>query len=268
MNKKTLLFFITASLAMLLQPNIVSAEETPKALYCPEKIECSKDKSISSCKATGEHLEYWSKVSASGTVKKGTYFLNSIYSYYQYPFTMYSSGCSYSTTDYYPAPTLYVNTPTEYNIKLIQWEAAKNDTSKWQIYGYQAQCNDYNVQLDPKTCPLEPVPLVKVIVPATYWNISKISAYANGVLLNDEYFSQDNQFNWKSINMYQAWDSCSDTGLCTIELMATINQVLVDVGSIVVDMDNKMKITHVHAITGFEITHDEKLNSIEIKPVS
>lgn len=57
-------------------------------------------------------------------------------------------------------------------------------------------------------------------------------------------------------------------GLCTIELMARVNQALVDVGSIVVDMDNRMNIVYVHAITGFEISHDKQLNSIEIKPAS
>ena len=259
---------------MLLQSNTVVAEEPSKALYCPEKIECSKDKSISSCKAFGKYLEYWGKIYATGTVKKGTYFLLQVDSSYQYPYMPYSypNVCSYQNVDYLNitlgiSPIGSIGTIGA-NSKILFWEAAPNDTTKWFISGFQAQCTNWPQPISPDECPLELLPLVKI--KSNYESsIAKISAYANGILLNDDYwYPGDNQVYWKAINLYQAWDACSDKGLCTIELMGTINEALVDVGSIVVDMDNKMKIVHVHAITGFEISHDEQLNSIEIKPAS
>lgn len=199
------------------------------------------------------------------------YFLNQIDSSYQYPYMPYSypNVCSYRNADY-PSITLGIS-PTGNigdNSEFLFWEAAPNDTTKWFIYGFQARCTNYTQSINPEECPLELLPLVKI--KSDYEsNIIKVSAYANGILLNDDYWypGMNNQIYWKAINMYQAWDACSDTGLCTIELMATINQALVDIGSIVIDMDNKMKIVHVHAITGFKISHNEKENSIEIKAV-
>lgn len=269
---KSELIHIIAPLAMFLQSHNVLAEEPPKALHCPEKIECSKDKSISSCKAFGEHLEYWGKIYSEGTVKKGIYFLTRIDSSYQNPTTVYSypNICSYGNVDYPLSPILGISPPGfgSYDYKSHFWEAKQNDITKWWIYGYQAQCNNGGSIINPQDCPLEEVPLVKI--KSDYQsNITKISAYANGFLLDDNYWYPDfnNQFPWKAINMYKTWDACSDTGLCTIELMATINQAIVDIGSIVIDMDNKMKIVHVHAITGFKISHNEKENSIEIKAI-
>lgn len=270
MNMTKLLFFIIVPFAILLQPNTALAKEPPNTLYCPEKIECLKDKSVSSCKAIGEHLEYWGKIYSDGTIKKGVYFLTRIDSSYQYPYTFsaYPNRCSYGNIDYPTSPILGISSSefASYNYELPSWEAKQNDTTKWWIYGYQAQCNNGGLVINPQDCPLEMVPLIKI--KSDYGaNIARISAYANGILLNDDYWypNFNSPFYWKAINLYQAWDSCSDVGLCTIELMATINEALVDVGSIVVDIENKMKIVHVHAITGFEISHDEKLNSIEIK---
>lgn len=257
---------------MLLQPNIVLAEEITEILYCPEKIECSKDKSISSCKAVGEHIEYWDKITNNGTVEKGSYFLTSVISAYQdpnAPFNYYEPRCFYSKNidDSSKNPlnaSLQISPKSDNSdYKSSFWEANQNDTSKWHgwIEGSQVYCQD---NITTKDCPLKQIPLVRVKFDTTSL-IEKISPYANGIqteCVNYPWHS------WCAINEYKAWDSCSDRGLCTIELMARINQALVDVGSIVVDMDNRMNIVYVHAITGFEISHDKQLNSIEIKPAS
>ena len=49
--------------------------------------------------------------------------------------------------------------------------------------------------------------------------------------------------------------------------MATINQSPIDAGSIIVDMDKKMKIVQINTdpTTGFEISKKEDSNTIEIK---
>lgn len=254
-----------ASLVILLQSNNTLAESPPKTLFCPEKIECSKDKSISSCKAIGEHLEYWSKALSIGTVIKGTYFFDQVYSIYQTPYLPIgasNSVCSYVNVDY---PNITLKTAIREFDKAVFWEAAPNNTTKWIIDGFQAQCNnDSSSIINPKACPLELLPLIKI---RTAYR-TQISAHANGILLQNSQINRGDDFSWTAINMYQAWDACSDTGLCTIELTLNIYQTRVDVGNIIVDMDNKMEIVHVHAITGFEISHGEQENTIEIKAIS
>ena len=258
MNRIKLLFFIITPLAMLLQSNTVLAEEPPKALYCPQKIVCSKTKSIRSCKAIGEHVEYWGEMFSSGTVQKGTYLFLWAHSSYQAP-NMVTTSCSYSYINF-PYTKISIKNRIEYNKNLVLWEALQNDATNWyRAGGYQARCF-VGSRIAPKTCPLKSVPLIKVISPAQ-WSISKFSAYANGILITPEPIYPPIGI----INIYQAWDACSDTGICIINLMATINQALVEVGSIVVDMENKMKIVDTHATTEFEIYHDEKSNSIGVK---
>lgn len=258
---KSLIFVFTA----LLQSNIVLAETKVSLLYCPEKIECTKDKSISSCKIVGQYSE-WGNIQAWATTRKGVYTLTSVQSSYQNPLWWQGAYtiCYYSNIDY--AGSLLSVEPIRNKIpRLSQWEAAILNTNNWQTLGYNASCHVENA--DPKVCPLELVSSIEIESP-TYFS-SKLSVYANGILLNknnEGWFGIDSYYH--IINIYQAWDACSDTGLCTLELMATINDALVDVGSIVVDMDNKMNIVHVHAITGFEISHNKQSNFIEIKPVS
>ncbi len=269
MNKTKLLFFIIAPLAILFYANTALAEETPSVLYCPEKIECLKEKSVSSCKAVGEHLEYWNKISANGTVRKDVYSLMSAQANYQDPNENYITMCSYSNYNYpNTGLSISINSSIEDSTKYVRWEAAKNDETLWQIYGYLALSNSIIPPLNPSKYPLQQVPIAKLTA-ASNLNMLGISVYANGILIGNEYWSScSNGTCLKAVNMYQAWDACSDTGLCTLELMANINQALVDIGSIVIDMDNKMKIVHVHAITGFKISLDEKTNSIEIKQLS
>ncbi|MCC5791282.1 MAG: hypothetical protein JJT82_01540 [Legionellaceae bacterium] len=268
MNRIKLLFFIITPLVMLLQSNTVLAEEPPKVLYCPEKIECSKDKSISSCKAIGEHLEHWGNPYAFGTIMKGSHILYEVRSSYQHLNHGIFSLCIYRN-DSYPSTKLIVNNFEDIknaNSKTLFWEASLNDKTIWYIDGFSARCMDNEQPLISEKCPLESIPLVRINT-SLKSKISKISIYANGVLIQNNSLSidRDNHVYWMGINMYQSWDACSDTGLCTFELMATINKAFVNIGSIIVDMGNKMKIVYTHATTGFEIYHDEKLNSIEIK---
>lgn len=267
MNKIKLLIFIIASLAILLQSNTVLAEEAASVLYCPEKIECTKDKSVSSCKIIGQYSE-WGNIEAWSTIRKGVHALTSVQSSYQKPLWWREpyTICYYSNIDY--SGSMLSVEPIHNKIpRLSQWESTSNNTTNWQTGGYSAYCHSDDTPLDPRACPLELVPSIEIESHAYF--SSKLSVYANGILLNknnENWYISD--FYYQIINMYQAWDACSDTGLCTIELMATINEALVDVGSIVVDMDNKMKIVYVHAITGFEISQNNQMNSIEIKPAS
>lgn len=256
MNITKLIFFILIPLTIFCQ-NTVLAEELPKVLYCPEKIECTKDKSIRSCKILGDHAEQWGNLQSDGTVKKGIYFFNYAESTYQQPY-FYDNGlqCNYAPVDDHSI-SINVRTVSYY------WDVVSVEGTKWMTRGYQAYCSWQGAEQtsDPKDCPVEPMSIVKINYDRAHY---PIFAYANGVLLGNTWSQTDQTI----ITLYDAWEGCSDTGLCIIELMATINQAVVNVGSIFVDIDRKMKIVHVHSITGFEISHDEKANSIEIKTVS
>lgn len=69
MNKTNPVVFILATLTLFLQSNIVLAEETASVVYCPEKIDCTKDKSVSSCEVVGQNSE-WGNIQALATIRK------------------------------------------------------------------------------------------------------------------------------------------------------------------------------------------------------
>lgn len=270
MNKKRSLLSSIILLSIFFQSGLAKAEEQPDVLYCPEKIECLKDKSISSCKAFGE-LEYWGEIQQSGTIIKGTYTLKSATSTYQDPNIYNNISCVYSNADY-PHLALFINSTLDKKRNSIIWEPLLDENARWQILGYSGSCHNDGLPITHRDCPFGKKPLIKIITQDRALSSSYgISAYANGIFINKNYrgwmAGQDNQFFWTVINMYQAWDACSDTGLCTLQLMSGSEQ-LIDIGYIVVDMDRQMKIVHVHAISGFEITHDETLNAIEIKTIA
>jgi len=110
--------------------------------------------------------------------------------------------------------------------------------------------------------PYDKRPLISI----TLSEINELSSYAYGVLItkkNPIYSSGG------VINMYQAWDGCSDSGLCIIDLMVKQYNATIDIGSVAVDMDNKMKILKVRSYpsTGYEIIKPDSDNAIEIRQV-
>lgn len=241
-------FFRAIFLSILFQSTVSLAEASPKGpIICPKKIECSRDKSVSSCKAVGENLEFWGSVYSGGVVKKGTYIFNQAYALYQSPQTSHNITCSY-TNDDYP------------DLKLIlghsdKWEAFINESTQWTVQGYFATCHSN----DSEACPFDQVPFINIIGAST--RIISLSIYANGILINKtvNYPSQ-------IINMYQAWDACSDTGLCDVTLIVTVDGSPINIGSIVVDMDNKMEIVQIHSdpTNKFQISKIKDENAIEI----
>lgn len=256
MNITKLTLFITTSLAILLQSNTVMAEKLPNSLLCPEKIDCSRDKSISSCNAIGANIEYWGKAYADATVKKGTYNLSGVRAGYQSPSNYQDTGCSYSNPDY--AITLHLSTPSDFPF----WEADLNESNKWITQGYYSYCSNNGWPIKPELCSFRQIPLIKIDTSA-YSGVFSLSVYANGILIDQN--TSIYPGNALMINIYKAWDACSDSGRCIINLMA--NNSLIDVGSIIVDMDNNMQIVQVNSdpTTGFKISHNQKENSIEIK---
>lgn len=258
MKKIELLFVIL--LAILFQSTPALAG-TPKILFCPEKIECTKDKSISSCKAIGKHVEYWGNVYEDSTVKKGVYFLTQAESYYQSPYTYHTNNCFYSNPDY-SLITLAVSNPVEFIWGTSSWEAYPHHSTKWFEGRYSIFCHNNSLPMSPEECPFKQVPFIKIIGNA---KLDMISAYANGSLI----VNKDGSINPRIINMYQAWDACSDNGLCTINLIATIEGATINIGNIIINMDHKMKIMHVDsdATTGFKIYQKDK-NTIEINDLN
>lgn len=255
MKKIELLFMML--LAILFQSTSALAERLPKTLFCPEKIECTKDKSISSCKAVGDHVKYWGNIYEDNIVRKGTYFLIQVESYYQSPYTYHSNNCMYSNPDY-SLITLAVSNPLEFIWGMPSWEANPNNMNKWLAGRYSILCYNNGLPLNPEDCPFRRVPFIKIIGNS---KLDLISTYANGVLIANK----DGSINPRIINMYQAWDACSDTGFCTINLISTSEGATVNIGNIIVNIDKEMKIIQVNsdATTGFKISKKDK-DTIEI----
>lgn len=90
--------------------------------------------------------------------------------------------------------------------------------------------------------------------------------YANGILVNKNPMYSGETLH--TLTMYQAWDACSDSGLCLLHLMIKEGAGTSEIGSILVDMSNKMKVQFIYPScgTGYTIfSKSETPNLIEIK---
>lgn len=262
MNKLTVLIAaltIVNSMTSFATGTSDNQSDPSEIITCPTAIECSRDRSISSCKAVGDNLEYWGEAIQDGPVKKGIYFF----------FTAQATHQSASGNPTFPLcryRMVGTNNTLRVNREKSAWRleaTPSTSTNKWVIQGDNASCAETEAgDQDPRLCPFDKVPLIKI---ESTTNLGSISAYANGVLItkNQPIYSKDGV-----INMYQAWDGCSDSGQCTIDLM-TYHKNIGSIGSVTVDMDNKMEILKVNSdpSTGYEITKPTSDNAIEIKPV-
>ena len=78
--------------------NTPSAKEVSEDhIFCPEKIDCSEEGNIGSCKAVGDNLNYWGKMQENGRIIKGAYIFQAATSSYQVP----SNWIDESRCDYY-----------------------------------------------------------------------------------------------------------------------------------------------------------------------
>lgn len=254
MKNLTKLIFIFSSTCLIAKYSFA----TPIA--CPSSVICSKDKSISSCEPVGDNLKYWEKASASAPIIKGEYYFGGAVSSYQSPYTdEFLPVCQYLQKDATGKITGYIQ------IRIKQgsyFEALLTQSTHWRIGGYRADCDGRPGEpRNPQLCQFDELPLVSVSLKSA--NFITVSAYANSIPITPQptYPSTPS-----IISMYQAWDGCSDSKQCKINFIAQNNGVTFDVGNIMVDMDNKMKILQINSSesSGYEILSVEDKNAIEI----
>ena len=95
----------------------------------------------------------------------------------------------------------------------------------------------------------------------------QLDLYANGIPVN-QYYSMYSRKEPYALTIYQAWDACSDNGLCLLHLMIKEGAGTSEIGSILVDMSDKMKVQFIYPScgTGYTISSkSETPNLIEIK---
>lgn len=236
--------------------------EYEKIITCPAKIECLRDKSISSCSAKGENLEYWGKINSNAPLKKGTYYFHSVFATYQSPeesgFSVFPT-CFYilnGSTQQLEIESIFLNAkPNSYMEAYL-----KPSAHQWILDGYGALCESDG---DPQICPLTKMPLLNIKLDTKF---VLLNVYANGILMND--YPIYPEITPYALTMYKAWDACTETGLCLLHLIIKEGAGTLEIGSILVDMSNKMKIQFIYPSsgTGYSIySKPETPNLIEIK---
>jgi hypothetical protein len=260
--------FISLSVFFVLafQASCIWSVEVPKELFCPEKIECSQDKNLSSCKVFGNHLELWGELVPKGAINKGIYNLQHVQATYQNPYLGFINHCDYLHENFENL-NLMLSSASDYSPGSLQWEAMQDVDTHWQINGYLADCENHGLPIQAKHCPLVPVPEIHILS-STTTNIFGIATYANGILINEGFWLScvDSQC-YQSIPIYQARDACSDTGLCSINLMAKYPGSVVDAGKIIVDMNDHFKIIEVFSNPDYHLVFDHEKNAVEIQTV-
>lgn len=249
-------------------PEVGYCAESEKIITCPPKVVCSRDKSISSCSAVGENLEYWGKINASAPIKKGTFFFHRALASYQDSGEDGMSGlamCIYNLSD---STQESASTSVHLDAKQESYlEAFLNpSTHQWSLYGYAAHCNNDGraTPEDPSLCPLAEIPSLNIKLDTQ--TFASLDMYANGILVNKNPMYSGGMLHM--LTMYQAWDACSDSGLCLIHLTIKEGAGTSEIGSILVDMSDKMKIQFIYPSCGAGYTISSKSetpNLIEIK---
>lgn len=241
--------------------NAASKIELP--ITCPKEIQCSKDKSLSSCKAAGDNLEYWGEINSSAPIEKGIHYFHTAIAYYQSPHDYGDLPICQYPQIYSGIVKGYLSIRAKKNFNL---EAFKSIPTNWRIGGYRADCENGIVEPIPKDqnlCSFAKVPMASIAL-----NVKKyiaLTAYANGVSVIEHPVHPGQT---GKINLYQVWDGCGDRGECTINFVANIDGVSSDLGGIVVDMDNKMKISRINSAplySGYAIVKIENENNVEIR---
>lgn len=255
-------------LSLLLFLLIISntyANKTSTPIACPYSIICSKDKSISSCQPVGENLEYWGEISASAPVKKGEYYFDTAISYYQSPTTAEDVPlCQYPQFDN-GIVTGYIQIRIKPGSYL---EALLTQPTDWRVSGTRADCYTGIIEptaKDPQLCQFNKIPLVKISLTSN--DYISVTAYANGIsILPQPIYPQQTNV----LTMYQAWDGCSDNKECTINFIANNGTSSFDIGNIIVNMENKMKILKVNSLpsSGYEIKNADSDNAIQINQLN
>lgn len=233
--------------ALIVLSNSVFAATTPTApITCPKEIVCSMDKRVSSCKPVTDHPEYWDKIRDDSPVTKGVHGLKQIYT-------------SYQSRNYNGASCFYegMALSSKYTTLL---EALPGESTAWQIDGYYASCYSDNVE----SCPLSLVPVLNVKVNMIGYDDS-VNVTANGIDVLDYPIYSDSS-SGGIINLYQAWNACYDDKTCQLDFVANDDKGAINIGSVIVDMQNKMQILKIKDVPAskYELSQGKDSNSLVI----
>ncbi|USQ15535.1 hypothetical protein J2N86_16040 (plasmid) [Legionella lytica] len=255
------------SICFIFLSNTALCFKLDEKIFCPNEITCSREKSISSCKFSDDQTGLWSKPIAQGQIKKGTYRFTSVYASYQAQIndpirraefnpSLDKAQCNYKLeSDISDAHFIELNTNSFEELV----EASPDEVSQWRLYSPVAGCEGGISQ----ACPLARVPSLKFIVESS----SELYISANGIIISG--LIQNKNKGFSVLTMYEAWDACSDTGLCLLHLMLKNGEQSVDLGGVIVDMSNGMSAEDYfdRPRTNFEILiNRDEPNIIKISP--
>ncbi len=212
----------------------------PNLIYCPDKIECSKN-NFESCLDVESKKYLEISIGTVPAVVKGIYHFKAAYSHYD---NNIPAQCQYTIDG---VSGFLVQFKLAANLK-----AYKSNVSKWDDYSGPSHC----FSTDTAQCPL----LVKPEL-AIYRKMGAnqtisflgIKTTANDIPLKDSIRAQRNHLRYFTINYDEAFTACQGVKQCVI----TINYSLFDdtgsnypqyynAGSVIVDMENHMKILDIN----------------------
>lgn len=235
-------------------------------VYCPDSVICTEAHNLKSCQHNGGNSIYWDFIGGGGYGDKikpdvaGTYTLVSVISGYHWPAQGGLTRCVYehtSTGKYYEL-VVYAN----YKSNL---EAYLDKDTKWDIsekgYPHPANCKANTA----KSCPLteqSALEIVNNIKDKLLAAINNIDVINEPVLSNANLPTESNPYYGKVV-YENALAGCGNVKECKIDI---INANRTIIGSVIVDMDNKMKILNINNLSssGAIIRQVKPFNTVEI----
>lgn len=227
--------------------------EADEQVFCPKQIDCSEEGNIGSCKAIGGDLQYWGIMRENGRIASGEYTFSGVSSDYQIPPGQErSTACSYQNTTTRFGKTLSITVKKEAN-----YLEAPIDNISWNIGGYRGSCGASSIE-----CPLVRASAMGIKYNYNFKSMDGYYVYVNETIMPFYYQTPD----FILVDYERALPYCGKT-LCKFDFKgwkAGVGQF--DIGNIIVDMNNNMKILQVNSLpsNGFFIKQADGLNNIEI----
>ena len=255
LNKIILLALLANSAAFAYVSGKTPVNE--KLVYCPEQLVCSEAGKMNSCKFD---QNYWDHLYVNGETEviAGEYKFRGVFS------TVHSNSgtgviCSYKNDS---SGIKYISLYEKHQNNL---EAYNSSVTSWVLNNRPGLGAADCFADSPQACPLHERSAFVIINDKAVWNVFP---YVNGSPIYD--FEQRG----KSIVRYEdALTKCESEKFCKVDIMALASgrdiTSYFKIGSIVVDMDNKLKIIRIDSLksSGYEIRKIEPYNTIEIKKI-
>jgi hypothetical protein len=228
--------------------------QTPSLIYCPSQINCTEAKNPNSCTYDKTYEEYWWHIGGSGTGEDppvaGTYNLANVAAGYHWAQPGTAVMCIYENHDSGVSNVIALYAKFESNL-----EAYYDKNTKWEINiePYPSYCRTNQ----PQSCPLIEQSALEIF---NGYAKEGLLAFANNIQIVDTPI----QPTFGKVIYDNALTGCGSSNECTIDI-TTVNRV--KLASILVDMDNRMKILKISAVqsSGAEIAQISPFNTIEIK---